>query len=574
MLALVRKVWGDFIAVAVLILAAVLVLRGLWAHPAARVLATNAHDQLLFEWMLQHAALSASRLRDPFLSTLMGTPTVANLAGNTSVVIVGFLLAPVTLLFGPGASFAVFATAALAGTGLAWYVFLRRRVRVGRVAAFAGGAFCGFAPGIVSQVNGHPHIAAQFLVPLLVALTLNLGLPTTQGVRPHVLRGAGLGLTAAAQILIGEETLLLTALALAGFVVIYAIQRPAEVLSRVRPALLSLAVAAVVALLVAGYPLWAQFLGPDSYHSIPNQIYAADLASFTGYAGASLAGSAAGAARVSANASEQAAFFGVPLMAVAVAATAWLWRVVWLRSAAITAVLACVASLGPTLTWHKRSLGIPGPWRLVDGLPLFRDVIVVRLALIAIPVIGLLIAMSWQQASAVPALRWAWPMVVFLAVLPALPRGLATVDAPPVPAFISSGQWRSCAAAGGTVVAYTDTNRAGLPRQQMRWQVTASLGYASPNGYYISRGDNGHGRWGRPLRAFDDAVMTARETGQPQVAPPQLQEAARADLAYWRAQCVVVQQQGRHAEAMRETVANLLQEQPRSAGGVWYWPVN
>lgn len=569
---------ADLTASAVLLAAAVLVVRGLWAAPAARVLAGNAHDQLLFEWMLQHAAVAVTRFEDPFLSPLMGTPTAANLAGNTSVVLIGVLLAPVTLLFGPGASFAAFVTLALGGTAIAWYLFLRHRIGVGPVAAFAGGAFCGFAPGIVSQANGHPHIAAQFLVPLLIALTLSLGSPARSACpswRPHVLRGVALGLTAAAQILLGEETLFLTALALGAFLTIYAAQRPREILPRIRPAAVGLAVAAGVALLLTAYPLWVQFAGPDAYHAIPNRIYAADLASFHTYAGASLAGNPASAARVSANPSEQAAFFGLPLMLVAVAAAIWLWRVVWIRSAALTAALFCLAAIGVSPAWHQKPIGVPGPWRLVDELPLFRDVIVVRLVLVAIPVIGLLIAVSWQRAaeSGVPAVRWLWPAVVVLAVLPALPRGLPATGAPPVPVFISSGQWRDCAAPGGTLIAYADTRRGVLPRQQMRWQVAAGLAYASPNGYYISRADDGTGRWGRPLRPFDLAVMKAQETGTSVAADERLRVAARADLAYWQAQCVVVQQQSRHAAAMRETVTGLLGEPPREGGGVWYWPV-
>jgi len=430
-------------------------------------------------------------------------------------------------------------------------------------------------------------------VPLLVALTLNLGLPSPpsalimnlrspfaarrtpsahdQRFRPHVLRGLGLGVVVAAQLLLGEETLFLTALGLAGFIAVYAVQRPRVVAARVKPALLSLGVAGPATLLVAGYPLWLQFLGPDAYHGLPNTIYAADLASFTGYAAASLAGSPATAAAVSPNASEQAAFFGVPLIVVALVATVWLWRIVWVRSAAVTAALACVASLGVTPAWHGRPIGVPGPGRLVDGLPLFRDVIVVRLALIAIPVIGLLIAVSWDWAVREHTLRWAWPAVVLIALLPVTPRGLGAVTAAPVPAFISSGDWRSCTDTGGTLIAYSDTNRAGLPHQQMKWQVAADLRYASPNGYYISRDIDGVGRWGRPLRTMDVAVLVARETGTPPVVDPALRDAAREDLAYWRAQCVVVQQGGRHSDAMRDTITGLIGQPPQSEGGVWYW---
>ncbi|MEV0268762.1 hypothetical protein AB0H43_08315 [Hamadaea sp. NPDC050747] len=566
-----RRIWPDLTAAAFFVLAAVLVLRGLWADPGRRLLATNPQDQILFEWMLQHTAQAIAHARDPFLSPILGTPTAANLAGNTSVVLVGVLLAPVTRLVSPGASFTIFATAALAGTAIAWYAFLRRRLGTSVPAAFVGGLFCGFAPGIVSQANGHPHIAAQFLVPLLVALTLNLGVPGRWW--SHPLRGAGLGLVAAAQILLGEETLFLAALGLGGFVVFYAVQRPAIVFARWKAALVSMVLAAVVTLSIVGYPLWVQFLGPDAYHGLPSGRYVADLGSFPAYAAASIAGSPAAAAEVAPNPSEQAAFFGVPLIVVAAVATVWLWRLVWVRSAALTAVLACVASLGVLPKWHGRAIGVPGSWTLVAQLPLFRDVVVVRLALIAIPVIGLLLAVSWDYAARLSVLRWAWPAMVLVALIPTLPRGLGAVVAKPAPAFISSGQWRSCAEQHGTLIAYGDTTRAGVIHYQMRLQLAAKLGYASPNGYYFSRDHDGEGRLGRPLRTMDVAVMTARETGRPPELTPRQLTVARADLVYWRAQCVVLQQGGPHADAMRDTITGIVQQPVQTGGGVWYWRI-
>ncbi|MEV6968883.1 hypothetical protein AB0M47_27565 [Hamadaea sp. NPDC051192] len=566
-----RRFWPDLTAAALFVLAAVLVLRGLWADPGGRLLATNPQDQILFEWMLQHTALSIAHAGDPFLAPILGTPTVANLAGNTSVVLAGVLLAPVTWLFSPGASFTILATASLAGTAIAWYALFRRRLRVAVPAAFAGALFCGFAPGMVSQANGHPHIAAQFFVPLLVALTLNLGLPGPSW--SHPLRGAELGLLAAAQILLGEETLLLTALGLGGFIIFYGIQRPRIILARWRPAMLSLGVAAGCTLLVAGYPLWVQFLGPDAYHGLPSGRYVADLGSFTAYADASIAGSAAGTAEVSPNPSEQSAFFGVPLIIVAVVATVWLWRIVWVRSAVFVALLACIASLGVVPKWHGREIGVPGSWALVADLPVFRDVVVVRLALIAIPVIGLLIAVSWDHAARLGTLRWAWPAMVLVALIPTLPRGLGTVVARPAPEFISSGEWQSCADDHSTLIAYGDTTREGVLHLQMRWQLAAKLGYASPNGYYFSRDRDGGGRLGRSLRTMDVAVMTARETGHPAELTPRQLAVARADLVYWRAQCVVLQQGGQTADAMRDTITTIVQQPAQTGGGVWYWRV-
>ena len=44
----------------------------------------------------------------------------------------------------------------LAGTAIAWYFFLLRWVTGNRIAAFAGAAFCGFAPGFGYLLHAPP----------------------------------------------------------------------------------------------------------------------------------------------------------------------------------------------------------------------------------------------------------------------------------------------------------------------------------------------------------------------------------------------------------------------------------
>lgn len=558
-----------------MIAAAIWVFRDLWADPEGVLLQANVYDHALFEWMFQHAASAVTGWHDPFVATMLNVPSAANLAGNTAVVVAAVPLAPVTLLFGPGTSVVLFGTCALAGTAFAWYLLMRRTLGVAPVPAFVGGAFCGFAPGVVAQANGHFHFAAQFLVPVLIALALRLGEPGRSR-RGRLLTGAGLGVVTAAQILISEEVLFILALALAVFIIVYAVSHAAEVRDRIRASLGGAAVAVGVAVVLAAYPLWVQFFGPLSYRGIPWLNYHADLASFHTYATNSLAGKADAANAASPNPTEQTAFFGLPLLIVAGAAAVWLRRVAWLRSAAITAAIFCVASLGSPLTWHEKPLGIAGPWGLVQNLPLFRDVIPVRLALVAVPVIGLLIAYAWQKAAEQPAtwMRWAWPVAIVAALLPTAPRSLDVVEPPAVPAFITSGQWRTCAGDGETLVAYGNARVRDLYRVQMRWQAAAKLAYASPSGYFLARAEDGRGRWGQAPRSLDDAVVAAMTDGTVAPAAPAARSEARADLAYWRARCVVVEQKGAQAAAVRDTVANLLGSQPSAEGGVWYWRIS
>ena len=77
----------------------------------------------------------------------------ANLAVNTSMVVVGGLLTPVTLTLGAPVSFLVVLTLNLILTPYAWYHVLSRHLVRTREAAVLGGLFCGYAPGMVSHGN-------------------------------------------------------------------------------------------------------------------------------------------------------------------------------------------------------------------------------------------------------------------------------------------------------------------------------------------------------------------------------------------------------------------------------------
>ncbi|MEK8107464.1 hypothetical protein NKG94_24185 [Micromonospora sp. M12] len=141
----------------------------------------------------------------------MNAPDGVNLMANTSVLGLGVPLTPVTLLFGSQVAFCVAVVCCLAGTAVAWYALLRRRLVTSRSAAAVGGLICGFAPGMIAQAGAHPHIAAQFLVPGILALVFR---PASDATWRDVWRsGVGLGLLLVWQVFIGEEVLVFLALA-------------------------------------------------------------------------------------------------------------------------------------------------------------------------------------------------------------------------------------------------------------------------------------------------------------------------------------------------------------------------
>ncbi len=205
--------WPDVLAVCGYLVLAGYVTERMWRFLDRYLLQTNTTDQIQFEYFLVHAVRVVTHGENPFYTTTMNHPSGVNLMANTATLGLHLPLVPVTMLFGPQVSFAVMVTGALAGTAAAWYWLFSRHLVGSRFAAFVAGGFCGFAPGMVSQADGHPNIAAQFLVPIIVWRVLRLREPG------HALRnGLILALLVTYQAFINEEILLLTALAAGLFV--------------------------------------------------------------------------------------------------------------------------------------------------------------------------------------------------------------------------------------------------------------------------------------------------------------------------------------------------------------------
>jgi len=106
------------------------VTNGLWPNPGGRILALNPPDQILYEWFLAHGtrvwngdfALVTDRLN---------APDGVNLLANTTVIALGALFTPITVLFGAPTTFAVIVGLNLAGTAAAWYLLFRRTMGAG-----------------------------------------------------------------------------------------------------------------------------------------------------------------------------------------------------------------------------------------------------------------------------------------------------------------------------------------------------------------------------------------------------------------------------------------------------------
>jgi hypothetical protein len=544
---------------------------GLWPDPAVRALALNPEDQILIEWFLA-ADTRVLLLEHGLVSDRLNPPDGVNMLANATSLTLGFLLAPVTLTLGAPVSFALITVGNLAGTATAWYLLFARTLGVHRAAAAVGGAFCGFAPAMISQSNSHWHMTPQWLVPAIGWSVVRLvRAAEADDLRRVLTSGLWLAGLVVLQLFLGEEVLFLTALTLGLLAVTYAVLRPRWT-RRVLPGFLAgLAVATGAALMALAYPLLVQFTGRGSVPNGPFSpyYYSADLASFAAFSPLSVAGSEPAGALATGPA-EYNTFLGWPLLLVAAGCVVWLRRQVLVRAAAVAMVAMAVLALGPVLVVNQERTGITMPYWPLQHLPVIDAALPQRYAMALVPLVALVLALALERARHLPGrLRAVAPAAIGLALLPLVPTPLPTEARQPVPVFISDGHWRECVDPGGVLVPVPPPT----PRrpEPMRWAAAAGAGFALPEGFFIGP----YGRQGRasvgtfPLPTSQLLAQTAA-TGQAPAVTAGDREQARRDLAHWDAQCVVLGPGQPHEAALHDVLRQLLGPGDRVADA-WIW---
>src|SRR5437868_3048339 len=202
----------HLLAVVAYLLTAGAVTERVWFYLNTYIMAGNQQDQGFFEWTLANAVRVVTGGHNPFFTDQLNVPDGVNMIANTSAYGLTIPLIPITMLFGPHVSFAVMITVGLAATSTAWYWFFAKHVVTSKLAAFVGGAFCGFAPGMISQANAHPNLVAQFVLPLILSRLLVLREPGRL-----VRNGVILGLLVTYQAFLNEELLFVLAMAVGLF---------------------------------------------------------------------------------------------------------------------------------------------------------------------------------------------------------------------------------------------------------------------------------------------------------------------------------------------------------------------
>ncbi|HUZ38279.1 MAG TPA: hypothetical protein VMV17_18300 [Streptosporangiaceae bacterium] len=536
-----RQRRASWLVLGCYLLAAVAVTARLWADPAGHAQAANLPDEDQFTWFMRYAAAAVSHGRLPALvTTAMNAPQGINLMGNTSVLLPGVLLTPVTLLAGPQVSLTVLLTLGFAGSAASMFWVLRRW-DASLSAAALGGAVYGFSPALLNSGIGHYQLQFAVLPPLIIDVALRI---LTGRARP-VRAGAVLGLLAAAQVFIGEELLAQTAVAAALLAVTLAASRPHAVRGHIRPAAAGLSTAAAVTLAICGYALWVQFVGPASLHGSPWHAgafhsYLAVLVTPPGDLLFHTAGSAGYAAAYPGLLPEYLGYLGWPLLVVLLAAAVCCWPDLRARASAVTFAALELFTLGsaPIPLGGLHYPGVLLPWYWLRHLPVLGAILPDRFAILADGAAAALLAFGLDRAraalpqSASLARRAIPAAITVLAVLLLVPLPMPTAPAAPVPAG-----WQAAVA---RLRLPSDAPVLVVPvfPQVLRWQADTGEPASLIDGRCFARDKAGLARPCVPRRTPTARYLNALWGGDPGV-PAVPAAKVRAQLASWRTAAVV-----------------------------------
>ena len=565
----------------------------------------NATDGLLAMWFLKWLPFAISHGHNPLLTNYLDYPAGVNLMWNGSMPLVALVLAPLTTTLGPVFTYNLMATLAVALSAWTAFLFIRRYVER-PLAAAVGGLLFGFSPYVMGHLLAHPALFIVFLPPLIFLL-LDEGL-VRQRRRP-VVTGILLGLLGSAQFLIGQEVLLLTALAAAVAVVLLVAFDPGAVWARAGHALRTLGVAVGVFLVVCAVPLAVEFLGPQRLHGTaqePNR-YVSDLLGFVVPSplqaiaprwAITISGRFVGGLAEVTN-----SYLGVGVIILLAFVAIRYWSSPVVRLASLVGTTFAILSLGQTIHFNGRVTHIPvfvvalvfpllQPWLparvMLYGvtllwlgmikLPLLENILPVRMMLFVFLAAGIglavLVDAILRTAPTLPSpasgggknlWRWGGGVAVAAALALLVPSWPYPATSPPVPEFFQSALANQIPEGSVALLApFSAATVNGVA--PMYWQAASGMRFRMPEGYIFVPGPSAS-----PPHSATQGVMRGVEDGHDLTGfTPAVQQEMLGELQSWKVQTVIVGPMP-HQDRMIEVFRTLLGRDPSYQGGVYVW---
>jgi hypothetical protein len=422
----------------------------LWVHPSGRWQIGDIQDVDQAQWFMRYTAVAFEHFRLPALiTTAMNAPHSVNMMWNTSLLLPGMVLAPVTLLFGTQVALTTLLVVGFAGSAASMYYVLRHW-RCSLIAAALGGALYGFSPALVNSGIGHYSLVLAMLLPLILDRIVRILVGDGSPVR----NGLWLGGLVSAQLFISEEALVDTAIVAAIILVLLIICRPGQVRERLKPSLIGLGTGAVAALVLCARGLWVQFHGIHVKGASATVIiqYNGHLTNlgtlpyaFVDPSGATVLLRAGASAQITNSypqpIPEYLAYLGIPLIILLLVAIVYFWRNLTIRIAGLTFLLLEWLGLGakPIIAGTKTLPGFLLPWTYVEHLPVMGGMVPDRLCILADAGAAVVLAFALDQARTVKPfvnLRDGAKIaagVAILALVPLIPTPYTVAPVRPVP---------------------------------------------------------------------------------------------------------------------------------------------
>jgi hypothetical protein len=489
---------------------------------------TGTTDHDLFVWWLNWTPWALLHGENPLLTDHQHYPLGVNAMWNTSVPLLGVVLAPVTWAAGPVAAYNVGIILGPVVSGVALVAALGPYVRHW-LPRTVGGAMYAFGPFHLAHASvGHLNLVWSVLPPVLLYLVHVL---FVRRLRRPLLVGAAVGAVLAAQTVLYTQTLGTGVLLLVVAAAVLAVQWP----RRAREALPSLVRAGLACVgtyaVLCAYPLYLILAGPVRPRG---QIRDPE------YSGADLANALVPtrltairpvpdglAERLQSHTGEQGGYLGVAvlvLLAVAVLAGSTA-----IRLTAAVGALAFVLSLGPTLVVLGEPTGIPLPWRLLTEVPLLSQAEPVRLQVFVTLCVAVIVAMWLERLPALPTAtaRGAAAGLTAAALVSWLPADAQFTQPATAPAFFATAARHL--QPDDVVETYPRLSSAWeAGAAPLRWQALSGLAYRTTGGYFIGSDSDDDVLIESPLTSYQ---VGAGEIAQGRPAPGEARlAAARGEL--------------------------------------------
>jgi hypothetical protein len=203
-----------------------------------RHLLPETRDVSGYVWDLWWTAHQIAHLGNPWYTNHMAAPVGIQLGFDTTMPLAGLIMTPVTLIFGPSASFDALT---ILLPGLLCYVMYRAaRLWLAAPGAIAAGALFGLSSMVAWQDWQHLNIA---LGTLFLPMTLEAAVRLRR--RPGVRQGVILGVVLGASVLVNQESAVMAVLLAAVALLPWLVRHPAA--ARLRAAGITALAAVVVA---------------------------------------------------------------------------------------------------------------------------------------------------------------------------------------------------------------------------------------------------------------------------------------------------------------------------------------